>query len=329
MGNTAELLLERPGMKQMKSSTSYRVNALVYHFTAPLQRGIQPLLQGYQWGLESGDIESACVNLAFRGNCQYFSSRPLLDVLHELKTSVSLIKRMKQEHLIMGYIPFLQAVINLSGSERAVVLSGDVMNFEEMMGQASENQTARASIIIVQLDLFVFYQDWNAAISLLTKAGDLRPATVGVFHSVRFTFLEGLIGLKAAQLSLSWLDKRKWKRQALKSIGIVRGWLKKGNVNVVHMSHLLMAEYHVLNRNANKAEESFKAAATSAARSGFIQDRALSHELAGIYFKEKGDDYWAKYNLNSAHQSYVDWQAKSKALDLVAKYPQFMSDIEK
>ena len=329
MGDAAYLLLERPGMRQMKSATCFFVETMIYPWTAPLQRALQPLLQGFQWGLESGDRENACANLAFRSQYQYFSSRPLLDTMHELKTSVGLLGQMKHEQGQLCVLPTLQAAINLSGSTRDVVLSGDVMNFEGLLKQASGNLYVCACIVVLQLDLFVFYQDWNAAVLLLTKAGDVRTHTIGQFLCTRFIFLEGLIALKAAQSSVSWLDRRKWKRRALKSIGIVRGWLKKGNVNVVHMLHLLMAEYHVLNRNANKAEESFKAAATSAARSGFIQDKALSHELAGIYFKEKGDDYWAKYNLNSAHQSYVDWQAKSKALDLVAKYPQFMSDIEK
>ena len=41
------------------------------------------------------------------------------------------------------------------------------------------------------------------------------------------------------------------------------------------------------------AKESFKAAAAAAAfKGGFIQDKALIHELAGSYYLKKGDNYW-------------------------------------
>ena len=34
----------------------------VDHWTTPLQDGVQPLLEGYQVGLQSGDVESAAYN---------------------------------------------------------------------------------------------------------------------------------------------------------------------------------------------------------------------------------------------------------------------------
>mmetsp|Transcript_35441 Transcript_35441/g.57807 ORF Transcript_35441/g.57807 Transcript_35441/m.57807 type:complete len:108 (+) Transcript_35441:876-1199(+) len=90
-------------------------------------------------------------------------------------------------------------------------------------------------------------------------------------------------------------------------------WLKKGNVNVVHPMHLLNAECAALKGNKTDAKEMFKAAAAVAARNGFLQDKALAHELAGMYFEAQGDEYWAKFNMDRAHQSYLDWQASAKA----------------
>ena len=57
-----------------------------------------------------------------------------------------------------------------------------------------------------------------------------------------------------------------------------------------------------------------------------MQDKALTHELAGKYYLKKGDDYWAKYHMNLAHTTYLDWKATAKAVDLSNKYPQFIGD---
>lgn len=174
----------------------------------------------------------------------------------------------------MCVMPYFQAVKNLAGTEEKppmypFELSGGDYNFEEAMDFAentAKNKMLAAFIAVGQLDLFVIYQEWKAAEKLLLKGGDLRPCMPGFFQAVRFTFLEGLISLKAAQASGSWMAKRKWAARAKKSMKILKGGLAKGNVNSVHTLHLLTAELHVLNGKAKEAEECFKEAQISAKR---------------------------------------------------------------
>ena len=100
---------------------------------------------------------------------------------------------------------------------------------------------------------------------------------------------------------------------------IIRSWLRKGNVNVVHTMHLLTAEHAALKGNTAKAEEQFKLAVSVASKNGFLQDRALAHELAGAYYASKGDDYWANYHLDCAERSYLDWGATAKVEELARR----------
>lgn len=76
------------------------------------------------------------------------------------------------------------------------------------------------------------------------------------------------------------------------------------------------AELAVVNGKSQKAEESFKSAITVASRNGFVQDRALSHELASQMFASKGDDYWKNYHLDNAIRYYEEWGASVKASQL-------------
>ena len=50
MGKAAELILEKPGMKMMKSRVAFHVHGINYHYTSPLQGTLRPMLEGYQAG---------------------------------------------------------------------------------------------------------------------------------------------------------------------------------------------------------------------------------------------------------------------------------------
>ena len=103
----------------------------------------------------------------------------------------------------------------------------------------------------------------------------------------------------------------------MKGYKIIRKWVSLGNVNLVHLLHLLEAELAVvLKENHNTVEESFKAAQSTASRHGFLQYKALSHELASLYYESKGDTYWEEYNLDRAIEAYSDWQATAKVAEL-------------
>ena len=80
----------------------------------------------------------------------------------------------------------------------------------------------QAHIAPVQIELLVVFHDWEAATSLLIKSGDLRQYFPTFYQEVRYTFLRGLICLKAAQSASSWLDRRKWKKQAFESMKLMR-----------------------------------------------------------------------------------------------------------
>eukprot|EP00984_Skeletonema_dohrnii_P020789 scaffold10216_cov123-Skeletonema_dohrnii-CCMP3373.AAC.5 len=128
---------------------------------------------------------------------------------------------------------------------------------------------------------------------------------------VRYTFLEALTYLKSAQSASGW-KKRQRKKCAHKTIQLIQGWAKNGNVNVVHYLYILEAELAVLHGNIKKAKKSFNAAIATSSRNGFIQDRALAHELASAYFKAQGDEYWGNYHIECARACYQEWGCGAK-----------------
>lgn len=62
MAKTVDLLLAKPNMERMRSRSILICEGNIHHWTAPLQGTLAPLLQGYQTGLQSGDLESTAIN---------------------------------------------------------------------------------------------------------------------------------------------------------------------------------------------------------------------------------------------------------------------------
>ncbi|KAL7530387.1 hypothetical protein ACHAXR_003457 [Thalassiosira sp. AJA248-18] len=179
-------------------------------------------------------------------------------------------------------------------------------------GNKTNNEALLFHVIEVRLECYVFARDWNAAMELLIQSNFDRAVAMGLILVIRFTFFEGLVSMKAARLAKARLDKSKWKRKGLKSVKKMRAWAKQGNVNVVHMEHLLTAELASLQGKKEMAVENFKSAITVAARNGFLQDRALSHELTYEYFSAHEDGYWAEYHREQAKKYYSEWGAVYK-----------------
>ena len=97
----------------------------------------------------------------------------------------------------------------------------------------------------------------------------------------------------------------------------IRRWIKLGNVNIIHCLYLLEAELALLNgTNEKRVEDFYKSAIDIAAKNQFIQDEALSNELASSYFRSLNDVSRRDYYLGNAIRCYSEWGATAKVEQL-------------
>eukprot|EP00984_Skeletonema_dohrnii_P002037 scaffold682_cov105-Skeletonema_dohrnii-CCMP3373.AAC.7 len=312
MAKAAELILERPGMRSSTSNTIFVTQTFCHHWTSPLQDTIAQLLKGYQVGLEIGDTVKACFCLVGRMYYLFFTGRTLDSIQQELEASIHVLTQLKQDENELKITILLSSVKKLRGLDPE---AGDKILDSILASAAETRNNLSAYVSAMKLEVFVFFQQWKEAVDLVQKAGNVRLFLSSTFVVVRYTFLEALAYLKAAQSSSGW-KKRQMKKCAHKAMQLIRGWAKNGNVNVVHYLRILVAEFAVLNGKKEKAKESFNAAISASSRNGFLQDRALAHELTSAYFKAQGDDYWGDYHIECARTCYQEWGCNEKVKQL-------------
>eukprot|EP00985_Skeletonema_marinoi_P030034 scaffold30138_cov131-Skeletonema_marinoi.AAC.1 len=313
MAKAAELILEKPGMRSRATFTVFITQTFCYHWTSPLQDTIAPLLEWYQRGLEIGDTASACWCLNSRSYNLFHLGRALDSIQEELEATIQVMTQLKQDESLLQIINLRTTVKKLRGIDSE---AGDKIWDSMLTTAASNDDFSLSSLVnVMKLEVFVFYQEWKEAIELVRKAGNVRQFLTALFTSVRYTFLEALTYLKAAQSSSGW-KRRQMKKCAYRTIHLIRSWSKNGNVNVVHYLCILEAELAVLSGKNNKAKEGFNAAIATSSRNGFLQDRALAHELASAYFRSQGDEYWGNYHIECSRACYQEWGCVGKVEQL-------------
>ncbi len=223
-----------------------------------------------------------------------------------MKVLVQLNQRSHEKNL-QAYLLVVRRLRNLDGKAETEV------GFEELMKADKEQINIFHTVKLMQLELCVLFRDWEGALLCLTEAPDIRTNLLGTYASVRATFLEALVYLKAStSTTFSWLERHKWRRKANKSIEILHGWMKKGNPNVRHYMHILMAERALLDENWKAAEDHFSSAITFSEDCGFLHDEALSHDLASACYGAQGKEFLANFHFQCSQKTYMEWGATAK-----------------
>ncbi|EJK77880.1 hypothetical protein THAOC_00256 [Thalassiosira oceanica] len=306
LAKAGELLLASSVLPERQSRVAFASQGLVYHWSMPLRDTLAPLLEGHRVGIEYADIESTGLNLSFYVDHTFYSGCCL---------EGEEVSRMIQLHI--GLQNDARTVTTSKSQTNYISSELLVQNYLLAVKKLRGIETLKAYVYTLLLELSVFFGEWEEGMAILQKTDDVRTALLGSFGEVRFTISEALISIKAAQISSSTMSSFKWSRRAWKSLNLVRGWSKKGNVNVHHSMYLLNAEFAALRGKKRMAGNCFTSAIGIARNRAFLQDLALSHELASGFYQKIGDDSNKEFHLQQAVKCYSEWGATSKVDQLV------------
>jgi GAF domain-containing protein len=95
-------------------------------------------------------------------------------------------------------------------------------------------------------------------------------------------------------------------------------------MNHLHKSHLVAAELARVLEQPDAAHEHYQQAISLARGAGYRNEEALAQELAGRFYRARGQTDLARYYLREARYTYTSWGALAKVADLVARYPELL-----
>mmetsp|Transcript_15424 Transcript_15424/g.31173 ORF Transcript_15424/g.31173 Transcript_15424/m.31173 type:complete len:266 (+) Transcript_15424:360-1157(+) len=245
---------------------------------------------------------------------QYERGKNLLRLEDALGPQLEQIKFYQQDAVFNVLVPYRQTVLNLLGfsSEEPIILTGIAMEEEELLKviTADGQQTALNAVHSQRLELAYLFGRYCLASKILDEVKPWEAIAPGYVAIFRTSMFQGLTCYAIAATG----DRRKWMKRGDAFLKKIERWFKSGNVNTVHIVHLLRAERAWLQGKTAVAETQYGEAISVAGRNGFVQDKALAHErFMEFHLKQQGDDYWAKYHFNKALIAWSDWGAVAKA----------------
>ncbi|MEH1958854.1 MAG: AAA family ATPase [Nostoc sp.] len=328
-GQLALQVLEKFNSKEFKARTFFIVQTFINHWHEPLQDTIAPLIEAYQVGLETGDIEYAAwasYVLSFHG---YFIGQELVELEKQMGDYAEVYSHFRQEKPLTYTNSFRQAVLNLlEPSTNPSYLSGavyDAQTIRPLQKQAGD-RTGLSFSYANELILCYLFENYTAASEAAINAityldGVTSAAVVPIVY-----FYEAL-----TQLILYPTATATEQKQILKKVTShqkrLKKWAHHAPTNHQHKFYLVEAERHRILLQKNKAMEFYDRAISLAKENKYIQEEALSNELAAKFYLEWGKEKIAQAYMQEAYYCYARWGAKAKTEDLEKRYPQLLAPI--
>jgi predicted ATPase/signal transduction histidine kinase len=328
-GQIAFSLLERTHDKRFKAATYCDVLCCIKHWKTPLRETLDYLLEGYQSGLETGDLWFAAACVLFYCMYSYFASKELVELEPEITSYRQAISNLPQELFVNNIDIVRQATLNLlSRTETPDQLQGSVYDELEMLPKHQQNND-RFTICILSVNKMVLgclFQDNKQAVESATVAEQYLDGIIGQLLVAIFHFYDSIARLAVypdtqASEQPALLEKVATNQEKMQK------WAKHAPMNHQHKFDLVEAERHrVLGENM-VAMDFYDRAIAGAKENEYIQEEAFANELAARFYLDWSKQKIAQTYMIEAYYGYARWGAKAKVDDLEKRYPQLLAAI--
>ncbi|OUL32240.1 hypothetical protein BV378_00300 [Nostoc sp. RF31YmG] len=323
-GQLALRLLSQPNTHSLRARTLFTVHEFIFHRKEHVKESLKPLLEAYQIGLETGDLEFA----AYCIHCYCFQfyavGKELVEAEREMATCNEAIRQIKQKTVLTWNQIFHQAIANLMGcSVNPTRLVGKFYNEESGLPQHEvvNDGTAIFNVHFNKLFLFYLFSKYAQAVENSAIAERYFIPIMGTTLEPFYYFYDAL-----ARLATYPESSIKTQQEILKKVVLsqekMKHWAHHAPMNYLHKYHLVQAETARVLGQLLEAEEFYEQAIQGARDNEYLQEEALAYELAAKFYLERGREKFAQIYMKEAHYCYERWGAAAKVKDLETRYPQ-------
>ncbi len=321
-GQLALKLFDKLNAKSFKIKAIFIANSFINHWKTSAHSILEPLLEAYKSGLETGDLEYATYALHVYSLSAYLSGQELSALATQMATYSEVMTQLNQEQSLRLHQPYHQAVVNLlAQTETPYCLIGDIYNDQTELPflLQSETKTALCYVYLNKMILcYLFEQYYEACINAVEAEKYLKSATASL--SVPYFYFYDSLNRLALCHYLSSLKQKKHLKKVKKNQKKIKKWMHHAPMNYSHKYKLIEAERYRVLRKQTLAMDSYEQAIQLAKKNNYVNEVAIASELAAKFYLSQGKELIAKTYLQEAHYYYRQWGATAKVKDLEKKY---------
>ncbi|WP_242055553.1 PAS domain-containing protein [Nostoc flagelliforme] len=325
-GQLALKLLSQSKTHSERAGTLLFINHFINHWKEHTRESLELLLEAYQSGLETGNLEAAAYCAYTYCFQLYVSGKELVEVERKTATYSEAIRQIKQEAPLIWSQIFHQAVLNLMGcSINPTRLIGESYNEENSSPQTeAANSGIAATVYFHKFVLCYLFSEYAQAVENLVLAESYLFLGTGSLGEPPYYFYDSLVRLAIYPRSSTQAKEEILGKVALSQEKMKR-WAHYAPMNCLHKYHLVEAEKAQVLGKLLEAEKFYEQAIQGARENEYIQEEALAYELAAKHYLARGLEKFAQFYMKEAHYCYERWGAMAKVKDLETRYPQLFS----
>lgn len=324
-GQLALRLLSQPHTYATKARTVTIISNFITPWKKHVKETLQQFLEGYQSGLETGDLEFA----GYCAHCycyhSYVVGKELVELERKMTTYGEAIRRIKQELPLTWNQLYQQSILNLIGhSANPSRLIGEIYDEEIELPQhkIANNGFAIFNTYFNKLFLCYLFYEYDQAVENSNMAENYLLQMSATFVKAVYYFYDSL-----ARLAIYSESNTKVQSEILKTVIAkqeeMKRWAYYAPMNYLHKYHLVEAEKARVLGQLPEAEDFYEQSIQEARENEYIQEEALAYELAAKHYLARGREKFAQVYMKEAHYCYERWGAIAKVKDLETRYPQF------
>ncbi len=330
-GELAHHLSERPEGIKYTAKTRHLIECMIRHWKEHIRETLEPIYDAYRLGLENGDVENATSSIHLHCVYSYFAGNPLPGLINNMREYQEEIQRYKQETNLNYFNITYQALLNINGyTENPVFLTGTVYDETSNVPihEKANDKTALCIYSINKMILHYLFGFYRKAVEYGEHAKEYQDSLVGLFFIPVLYFYDSLSLIMSCNNAPKKI-KKNLLRELRKNQKKLNYWAENSPQNYKHKSDLVEAERLRLFGKTDGAIRMYDKAIRGAKENRFMQEEALSHELAAQIYIDIEDIDTAAEHILKAHDIYREWGAHAKVKQLEKEYPHFFySQIE-
>ena len=323
-------LAKRLNNKRGNCKALLMVNFHIIHWKAHLKETFPALAEAYQSGIESGEFEFASYCAFSLCYCPFFAGKELTELEQQTAIYRKATHQIRRETAATWLAMLQQTILNLRGqSENPSRLVGYLYDEEQALSQAIavKDGTSIHYFYLNKLILCYLFGEYEQAAQTATLSEQYLSAATALVSVPPFHFYDSLIFLSLFT-NASNSDKEAWLNRINANQEKMQKWAHHAPMNFLHKFQLVEAEKARVLGQWFEAEELYEQAIQGAKKNEYLQEEALSYELAAKHYLARGREKFAQLYMKEAHYCYERWGAMAKFKDLETRYPSFFHQSE-
>ncbi len=322
----------------LKNSEKYNIPALqcqiestlagmVNHWVNHMRSSIPLCDEAYKVSLEVGNFQFANYSIHAKSLCVFYQGSHLEQVLSELSGGLIFTQKTKNQMSESVIVGIYLTVLNLTAqTEDRFSFNSTGMSEASYLKTCQDNQLFMGLTIshILKAQVLYLYDKPAEALTCVLEAEKLLPTIMGFIPTAEHNFYHSL-SLAALYSKVTEPEQQQYWEKLETNQQQMKTWADNCPENFLHKYLLVEAEKCRITGNDWEAATLYEQALESARTNGFIQNEALTSEVAARFWVSKGMEKFARACLREAYQGYQRWGATRKVEDLEKKYSELLS----